>query len=105
MSMLSVLFGNYSKRELKRIQPICDAVLKLEEQYKAMTDEDFAFACTHLSNTPLMQHNAADNLYGEVAHPQHPRRGFPAGGERLRQNNVIYYKTSIVKKSPDERRA
>lgn len=40
MSMLSVLFGNYSKRELKRIQPICDAVLKLEEQYKAMTDEE-----------------------------------------------------------------
>ena len=40
MSVLSVLFGNYSKRELKRIQPICDAVLKLEDKYKAMSDSE-----------------------------------------------------------------
>ena len=26
MNVLASLFGNYSKRELKRIQPICDRV-------------------------------------------------------------------------------
>lgn len=35
-----MLFGNYSKRELKRIQPICDQVLALEDKYKAMSDPE-----------------------------------------------------------------
>ena len=38
MSIVSALFGNYSKRELKRIQPICDNVLALEEEYKKKSD-------------------------------------------------------------------
>ena len=37
---ISSLFGNYSKRELKRIQPICDRVLMKEDTYKDMTDEE-----------------------------------------------------------------
>lgn len=37
---MKVLFGNYSKRELKRIQPICDQVLALEDKYKAMSDSE-----------------------------------------------------------------
>ena len=40
MNLLKSLFGNYSKRELKRIQPICNAVLSLEDKYKAMSDEE-----------------------------------------------------------------
>ena len=40
MNILTKFFGNYSKRELKRIQPICDSVLALEDKYKAMTDEE-----------------------------------------------------------------
>ena len=39
-NVLTALFGNYSKRELKRIQPIVDAVLDLEDQYKAMKDSE-----------------------------------------------------------------
>jgi preprotein translocase subunit SecA len=39
-NLLTVLFGNYSKRELKRIQPLCDRVLELEDKYKALSDED-----------------------------------------------------------------
>ena len=38
--LLKKLFGNYSKRELKRIQPICDRVLMKEDTYKDMTDEE-----------------------------------------------------------------
>ncbi len=39
MSLLSALFGDYSKREIKRIQPLCDKVLALESTYKAMDEE------------------------------------------------------------------
>lgn len=36
------MFGNYSKRELKRIRPICNAVLNLEKKYENMPDEKLA---------------------------------------------------------------
>ncbi len=39
-NILTKFFGNYSKRELKRIQRQVDAVLELEEKYKAMSDEE-----------------------------------------------------------------
>lgn len=42
MSFLNLLFGNYSKRELKRIKPICDAVLGLEKKYLNMSDEELS---------------------------------------------------------------
>ena len=38
MGILSGIFGSFSKRELRRIQPICDRVLALEDKYKAMDD-------------------------------------------------------------------
>ena len=39
-NILTKLFGNYSKRELKRIQPLVDKVLGLEETYKKLSDEE-----------------------------------------------------------------
>jgi len=36
MNFLKAMFGNYSKREVKRVQPICDKVLALEDKYAAM---------------------------------------------------------------------
>ena len=38
--LLTKLFGNYSKRELKRIQPLVDQVLGLEDKYKQLSDEE-----------------------------------------------------------------
>ena len=38
--ILTKLFGNYSKRELKRIQPLVDQVLGMEEDYKKLSDEE-----------------------------------------------------------------
>ena len=38
--LLTKLFGNYSKRELKRIQPLVDQVLGYEEKYKKISDEE-----------------------------------------------------------------
>lgn len=39
MGLFEKIFGTYSSRELKKIQPIVDSVLALEETYKALTDE------------------------------------------------------------------
>ena len=39
-NILTKLFGNYSKRELKRIQPLVDQVLGLEDKYRKMSDEE-----------------------------------------------------------------
>ncbi len=36
--LLKALFGSYSKKEIKRIQPLCDKTLALESKYAAMTD-------------------------------------------------------------------
>ncbi|MEE1281303.1 MAG: preprotein translocase subunit SecA, partial [Acutalibacteraceae bacterium] len=40
MGFIKALFGNYSKKELKRVKPIMNSVLELEEKYKAMTEEE-----------------------------------------------------------------
>ena len=40
MGVLKALFGDYSKREVKRIQPLCNRVLELEETYRSMSDEE-----------------------------------------------------------------
>lgn len=40
MNIIKSLFGNYSKREIKRIRPLVKAVLDSEEKYKAMTDAE-----------------------------------------------------------------
>lgn len=53
-NILAAFFGNYSKRELKRIQPLCDAVLKLEEKYKAMGDEELR------AQTPALKERLAN---------------------------------------------
>ena len=40
MSILSKLFGNYSEKELKRIRPLQQRVLDLEDEYRALSDEE-----------------------------------------------------------------
>jgi len=39
MNIFRALFGNYSEKELKRIKPIQEKVLALEEEYKALSDD------------------------------------------------------------------
>ena len=39
-NILAKFFGNYSKRELKRIQPLCDKVLALAPKYEAMSEHE-----------------------------------------------------------------
>ena len=40
MGLLDKIFGTYSERELKRIEPIKNKVLELEDKYKAMSDAE-----------------------------------------------------------------
>ncbi len=40
MGILTTIFGSYSAKELKRIEPIKDKVLALEEEYKALSDAE-----------------------------------------------------------------
>ena len=39
LGLIKTLFGDYSKRELKRIKPLCDRILALEDEYRAMDEE------------------------------------------------------------------
>ena len=39
MGLLEKIFGNYSEKEIKKILPLRDKVLGLEEKYSAMTDD------------------------------------------------------------------
>ena len=40
LSFFEKLFGSFSTKELKKIQPIADRVLALEARYQAMTDRE-----------------------------------------------------------------
>ncbi len=53
-SILSAMFGNYSKRELKRIRPTCNAVLELEDKYKAMSETELK------AQTPALKERLAN---------------------------------------------
>ena len=65
MSLLKTLFGNYSKKELKRIQPICDKVLALEDKYSAMTDKELK-AQTPLFRERFEKGEALDDILPEA---------------------------------------
>ena len=40
MSFLDKIFGSYTERELKKIKPIADAVMALEEEYGRLSDDE-----------------------------------------------------------------
>ncbi len=54
MGLLKALFGDYSARELKRIRPLCDKVLALEEKYRALSQEEL------VAQTAILKQRLAD---------------------------------------------
>ncbi|MGN0632270.1 MAG: preprotein translocase subunit SecA [Oscillospiraceae bacterium] len=56
MGLMNALFGNYSKKELKRIEPIKNKVLELEEKYQKMSDSELR------SQTQIMKDKLSDGL-------------------------------------------
>lgn len=61
MSFLKLMFGNYSKRELKRIRPMCNAVLNLEKKYENMPDEELS-AQTEILKSRLKAGETLDDI-------------------------------------------
>ena len=48
MKLETLLFGDYSKREIKKIEPIANAVEALADKYRAMTEEELRGTSTAL---------------------------------------------------------
>ena len=65
MSFLKALFGNYSKREVKRVQPICDKVLALEEKYSKMSESELKNQTTILKER-LANGETTDDILPEA---------------------------------------
>ena len=40
MGLFKKIFGDYSSKEVKKMEPLKNAVLKLEDEYKAMSDDE-----------------------------------------------------------------
>ena len=64
-NILTKLFGNYSKREIKHVQPLVDKVLGMEDNYKGLSDEELK-AQTGLFQERLKQGEALDALLPEA---------------------------------------
>ena len=62
MGLIKTLFGDYSKREIKRIQPLCDKVLGLEETYRAMSEEELRSQTDKLRDRLQMGESTDDIL-------------------------------------------
>lgn len=102
MNFMKLLFGNYSKRELRRIQPIVDAVLSREKQYMNMADEELK-AQTHVLKERLKNGETLDNILPdafatcrEAADRALGKRHYPVqiiGGIVLHQGRVAEMRT------------
>ncbi len=65
MGLIQKLFGDYSTRELKRIRPLADKVLALEEEYRALSDEQL-IAKTNEFKTRLKNGETTDDILPEA---------------------------------------
>ena len=65
MGLLKKLFGSYSEKEIKRIIPLQQQVLSLEEEYKALSDEQLR-AKTDEFKERLAMGEALDSLLPEA---------------------------------------
>lgn len=65
MALLKALFGDYSAKEVKRVRPLCDKVLALEETYAAM-DEQQLRAQTDVLKGRLAAGESLDDILPEA---------------------------------------
>ena len=65
MGLIQKIFGTYSQRELKSIYPIADKIEALEEQYRALTDEQLQ-AKTPEFKQRLQQGETLDDILPEA---------------------------------------
>ncbi len=65
MGLITKLFGTRSDREIKKIQPIVDKILALEEEYSALSQEQLQ-AKTNLFKDRLAQGETLDDILPEA---------------------------------------
>ena len=65
MGLLTKMFGTRSQREIKKIQPLVDKILSLEEEYKALSDNQLQ-GKTALFKERLSQGETLDDLLPEA---------------------------------------
>ena len=65
MSLLEKIFGNYSQKELKRIDPIVKKVLSLEEKYRSMSEDELKRQ-TELFRQRLAKGETLDDILPEA---------------------------------------
>ena len=66
MSLLSTLFGNYSQKEIKRILPLQKRVLELEEEYRALSNEELRAKTDEFKNRLSTGETLDDAIYNRV---------------------------------------
>ena len=65
MGLISKLFGTRSEREIKKIKPVVDSILALEEEYKALSQEQLQGKTQEFKNR-LAQGETLDDLLPEA---------------------------------------
>lgn len=102
MSFIDKLFGSYETKELKKIEPIKNAVLKLEDKYRAMSEDELKSQTGILKNRLAAGETLDDILPDafavcrEAAWRVLEMKHFPvqvAGGIALHRNNIAEMKT------------
>ena len=65
MGLITKIFGTRSQREIKRIQPLVDKILSLEEEYKALSEEELR-GKTAIFKERLAQGETLDDILPEA---------------------------------------
>ena len=100
MGLIKVLFGDYSAREIKRIQPLCDKILSLADKYRAMSEEELK-SQTALFKERLSNGASLDDILPEAfalcrglpTGYSAPHFGANLGGIILHQGRIAEMKT------------
>ena len=102
MSFIDKLFGSYETKELKKIEPIKNAVLKLEDKYRAMSEDELK-SQTGILKDRLAAGETLDDILPDAfavcraaAWRVLEMKHFPvqiAGGIALHRNNIAEMKT------------
>ena len=96
MGLFDKVFGTYSQRELKRVRPIADKVLALDEEMSALSDSELKFGSvkpymlfvsagsndTLIYSTPAGYHDAMTK--NGTTHIWHYVDGGDHGGKTIR---------------------
>ena len=89
MGLIQKIFGTYSQRELKSIYPIADKIEALEEEYRALTDEQLQ-AKTPEFKQRLQQGETLDDILPEAFAAVREAADREMGFDYLRDNMAIY---------------